>query len=87
MQIIEEIRIKYENAKHWFHTNYDNPKESKRALDHYREMADLLYYFEHGERLRDHIASRDQDCGDGLHPVDLERIMGTKRFINRECVK
>jgi len=81
MQIIEEIRIKYENAKEWFARNYDNPRESKRALDHYREMADVLYYFEHGQRIRDHIASRDQACGDGLQSVDM------KRFINRECVK
>ena len=46
-------KMKYQNAKDWFFMNRDNPKEQDRALKNYQEMADVLYYFEHGQRIRD----------------------------------
>jgi len=79
--IYEVTKLKYQNAKDWFFANWDNPKEQKRALKNYQEMADTLYYFEHGQKIRDITSSRDQACGDGLQCIDI------KRFINRECVK
>jgi hypothetical protein len=41
--IIEELEIKYRNAKEWFHRNYDNPQERKRALEHYQQASDNYY--------------------------------------------
>jgi len=52
-------KMKYQNAKDWFFMNWDNPKEQKRALKNYQEMADTLYYFEHGERIRTIINKKD----------------------------
>jgi len=51
--IIDEIRLKYDNAKAWFLRNYDNPKERDRALRNYTEVADTLYFFENGETIRE----------------------------------
>jgi hypothetical protein len=51
--ILEELQTKYQNAKEWFHRNYDNPKESERALRHYKETADALYFFQKGERIKE----------------------------------
>jgi hypothetical protein len=50
--MMNQIRLKYENAKEFFYQNYDNPKYAQRALTEYRDWADVLYYFENGERIR-----------------------------------
>jgi hypothetical protein len=41
--MIEELRIRYENAKEWFYRNWDNPQEHKRALEHYQQASDNYY--------------------------------------------